>query len=46
VPLVLPYLLRRAAENSSILKGTKQDLVLVQKELLRRASGLSWGLSG
>ncbi|GLC39131.1 hypothetical protein PLESTB_001509300 [Pleodorina starrii] len=35
---VMPYLLRRAAENQDIMKGSKQDLVMLQNELRRRAS--------
>ncbi|GIL96584.1 hypothetical protein Vretimale_2382 [Volvox reticuliferus] len=35
---VMPYLLRRAAENQDILKGSKQDLVMLQSELRRRAA--------
>jgi hypothetical protein len=34
---VIPYLLRRAAENRSIMAGTRSDMQLLQMELSRRA---------
>ncbi|KAG2499525.1 hypothetical protein HYH03_002471 [Edaphochlamys debaryana] len=41
---VMPYLLRRAAENSDIMKGSKHDLALLSAELRRRAlAGLGLG---
>jgi len=36
VHLVIPYLLRRAAENSTIMQGTKRDVHLLRAELARR----------
>jgi hypothetical protein len=33
---VVPYLLRRAQENATIMQGTKADVALLQAELLRR----------
>ncbi len=37
IELVVPYLLRRAVENASIMKGSKRDVALLQAELWRRA---------
>ncbi|GIL48230.1 hypothetical protein Vafri_4911 [Volvox africanus] len=37
---VMPYLLRRAAENQDIMKGSKQDLVMLRSELRRRAAAV------
>ncbi|PNH00584.1 Proline dehydrogenase 1, mitochondrial [Tetrabaena socialis] len=37
---VMPYLLRRAAENQDIMNGSKQDLVMLGHELRRRAGKL------
>ncbi|GAX83243.1 hypothetical protein CEUSTIGMA_g10669.t1 [Chlamydomonas eustigma] len=34
---VIPYLLRRAQENASMLKGARADMMLLQAELKRRA---------
>lgn len=34
---VVPYLLRRASENASIMKGAKRDVQLLVAELKRRA---------
>ncbi len=40
---VIPYLLRRASENSSILTGSKKDLVMLKRELWRRGrAALGW----
>jgi proline dehydrogenase len=33
---VIPYLLRRAAENSTIMQGAKRDVHLLRAELVRR----------
>ena len=42
---VLPYLIRRAQENSTVLSGVAQEKALVAAELGRRArSGLGLGL--
>lgn len=37
---VMPYLLRRAQENSDALGGAKKELKMVQTELLRRLVGI------
>jgi proline dehydrogenase len=36
---VIPYLMRRAQENSSVAGQTGRELALIKKELLRRKSG-------
>jgi proline dehydrogenase len=36
---VIPYLMRRAEENSSVAGQTGKELGLIQKELQRRKSG-------
>ncbi len=41
--MVMPYLIRRAQENSAVLGGMSKELGLVQHELVRR---LSSGLLG
>ncbi len=44
---VLPYLIRRAQENSDVMGGVGTELVLLRKELKRRmASGLPFFLRG
>jgi len=40
VQQVVPYLLRRAHENASIMQGSKQDVVLIKTELKRRARAM------
>ncbi|GLD96252.1 hypothetical protein PINS_up004935 [Pythium insidiosum] len=38
---VLPYLVRRAQENSGLMSGATKELSLLKKELLRRTTGVS-----
>ena len=38
---VIPYLMRRAEENSSMSGQTGRELVLIKKEMKRRAGGIS-----
>lgn len=42
VHAVVPYLIRRAEENSDMLGGAAVELELVQKELKRRAKEVVW----
>ena len=37
VKAVMPYLLRRAAENTSVAGQSSRELVLIRKELARRS---------
>lgn len=39
--MVMPYLIRRANENSSISKSAQQELSMIYSELSRRRFGLS-----
>jgi proline dehydrogenase len=41
IKAVLPYLGRRAEENSSVKGQTGRELALIEKELLRRKKGIS-----
>jgi proline dehydrogenase len=36
---VIPYLMRRAEENSSVSGQTNRELLLIKKEALRRKAG-------
>ena len=38
VEAVMPYLLRRAAENTSVAGQSSRELILIRKELSRRKS--------
>jgi len=38
---VLPYLIRRAQENSNVLGGTQQDILMIKSEIKRRILFLS-----
>jgi proline dehydrogenase len=40
VESVMPYLLRRAAENTSVAGQSSRELALIRKELRRRKNGL------
>ena len=43
---VIPYLLRRANENRSVMNGSKNDWLLIARELRRRVgmgAGRVWG---
>lgn len=39
--MVMPYLIRRANENSSISKGAQQELSMLFSELKRRRFGFA-----
>jgi len=39
--LVMPYLIRRAEENTSVAGQTGRELFLIKKELKRRKTGKS-----
>lgn len=43
VQMVMPYLIRRAQENSDIMGGVEHELAMVQREVLRRLTGGSSG---
>ncbi|GAB9463142.1 Proline oxidase [Globisporangium polare] len=38
---VLPYLIRRAQENSGLMSGATKEIKLLKKEILRRATGIA-----
>ena len=37
--LVMPYLIRRAAENTSVAGQSSRELTMIRKELVRRKNG-------
>lgn len=39
VELVMPYLIRRAEENTSVAGQSSRELTLIRKELVRRKNG-------
>ncbi len=38
VELVMPYLIRRASENTSVAGQSSRELTMIRKELMRRKS--------